>query len=84
MTDVTEKRKEYPALTCSQCGSKRNRNIRRTQVYKGVVLEDVPATYCPDCGEELYDAATVGWMEMVAADPQKYAQMIEMPVVRAA
>ena len=81
---MTKKRKEHPTLTCSQCGSKHIREIRRTQVYKGVVIENVPATYCPDCGEELYEAATVSWMEMVAADPQKYAQMIEMPVVRAA
>lgn len=71
-------------MICSQCGSKHIRDIRRTQVYKGVVIENVPATYCPDCGEELYEAATLRWMEMVAADPQKYARMIEMPVARAA
>ena len=71
-------------MVCSQCGSKHIRDIRRTQIYKGVVIENIPATFCPDCGEELYEAATVRWMEMVAADPQKYARMIEMPVARAA
>ena len=81
---MTKKREENPKMVCSQCGSKHIRDIRRTQIYKGVVIENVPATYCPDCGEELYEAATVRWMEMVAADPQKYARMIEMPVARAA
>ena len=69
---------------CSQCGVFGVIPIRRTEFYKGVLIENLPATRCYNCGEELYEAATVRWMEMVAADPQKYARMIEMPVARAA
>lgn len=77
---MTKRRKQNLTMLCSRCQSKYIREVRRTQVYKGVVIENIPATYCPDCGEELYDAATVSLMEQIATDPQHYARMVEMPV----
>ncbi|MBL8189407.1 MAG: YgiT-type zinc finger protein [Acidobacteria bacterium] len=69
---------------CSQCGAFEVVPIRRTEFYKGVLIENLPATRCSNCGEELYDLETVRLMEKVAAAPQKYAQMMEMPVARIA
>lgn len=61
------------------------KNVRRTRVYKSVVIENLPATCCTNCGEELYDAATVDlMMERIGAEPEHYAQMMEMPVARVA
>ena len=81
---MTKKRKENSDNVCSQCGSSRIRNVRRTHVFKGIVIENLPATYCPDCGEELYDAATVDLMEKIAAEPDKYAPWAKRRVARVA
>lgn len=78
---MTKKRKEN---VCSQCGSARIRNVRRTHVFKGIVIENLPATYCPDCGEELYEAATVDLMEKIAAEPDTYAPWAKRRVARVA
>jgi hypothetical protein len=53
-------------------------------VFKGIVIENLPATYCPDCGEELYEAATVDLMEKIAAEPDKYAPWAKRRVARVA
>lgn len=81
---MTKKRKPNAQAICSQCGEPTLKTVRRTRVYKGVVIQNLPATYCTNCGEELYEAATVDLMEQIAAQPECYAQMIEMPVARVA
>jgi len=58
--------------------------VRRDQFYKGVLIENIPATYCLNCGEELYDLETVRLMEKIAAKPERYAKMVEFPVARVA
>ena len=40
---------------CSQCGADAIVNIRKDEFYKGVLIQNLPATYCQNCGEELYD-----------------------------
>jgi len=81
---MTKKRKRNADKVCSQCGSPHIRDVRRTRVYKGIVIENIPATYCPDCGEELYDAAAVDQMERIAADPEKYSVLIPRRVAQVA
>jgi hypothetical protein len=38
------------------------------------VIENIPATYCTSCGEELYDLATVKAVERIVASPDQYAR----------
>lgn len=69
---------------CGRCKAVEKIAVRRTQFYKGVLIENLPATYCLNCGEELYSLQTVELMEKIAAQPQQYAKMVEMPVARVA
>ena len=69
---------------CSQCGSTELRSVRRTRVHQGIVIENIPATFCSNCGEELYDLATVQLLEQIVAAPEVYTQIVERPVARVA
>ena len=69
---------------CGRCQAVEKIAVRRAQFYKGVLIENLPATYCLNCGEELYSLQTVELMEKIAAQPQQYAKMVEMPVARVA
>jgi len=81
---MTRERKQNSGKVCSQCGSPKIRDVRRTRVHFGIVIENIPATYCPDCGEELYDAAAVDFMEKVVAEPEKYSTLVPRRVARLA
>ena len=81
---MTRKRKQNAMKVCSRCGEIALKDVRRTHVFRGVVIENLPATYCTNCGEELYEAATVDLMEKIAAKPERYAEMVEIPVARVA
>ena len=70
--------------TCSQCGSQHIRDVRRTRVYSGIVIENIPATYCSNCGEELYDAEAVDLIEKVAAEPERYSSVVPRRVAHLA
>ena len=69
---------------CSQCGADAIVNIRKDEFYKGVLIQNLPATYCQNCGEELYDLTTVQLMEKIAAKPDVLAERVELPVARVA
>lgn len=73
-----------PKTQCGRCKAVEKIAVRRAQFYKGVLMENLPATYCLNCGEELYSLETVELMEKIAAQPQQYAKMVEMPVARVA
>jgi YgiT-type zinc finger domain-containing protein len=79
---MTKKGEQNTIKACSQCGSQDIRDVRRTRVYLGIVIENIPATYCPNCGEELYDAAAVDMMEKVVADPERYSSLVPRRVAR--
>jgi hypothetical protein len=81
---MNKKRRKNPLKVCSQCGAKAVCDVRRTEFHDGIVIENVPATYCSNCGEELYDLATVQLIEKILAQPERYTQMVEMPVARVA
>lgn len=69
---------------CSQCGSDQIRDVRRTRVLNGIVIENIPATFCPNCGEELYEASAVDFMEKVVSDPEQYSTVVPRRVARLA
>jgi YgiT-type zinc finger domain-containing protein len=71
-------------IRCGRCEAVEKVAVRRTQFYKGVLIENLPATYCLNCGEELYSLKTAELMEKIAAQTQQYAKMVEMPVARVA
>jgi YgiT-type zinc finger domain-containing protein len=81
---MTRKRKQAGSKVCSQCGTPGLREVRRTRVHQGIVIENIPATFCSNCGEELYDLATVQLIEKIVAAPEVYAKMVERPVARVA
>jgi YgiT-type zinc finger domain-containing protein len=74
---MTQKRKQNDSKVCSQCGAPELREVRRTRVHQGIVIENIPATFCPNCGEELYDLATVQLIEQIVAAPEVYAPLLE-------
>ena len=69
---------------CGRCQAVEKIAVRRTQFYKGVLIENLPATYCLNCGEELYSLQTAELMEEIATQPKRYAKLVEMPVARVA
>ncbi len=81
---MTKKRKRNPFKVCSRCKAKAVRQVRRTEFHDGIVIENVPSTYCSNCGEELYDLATVQLIEKILAQPERYTTVMEFPVARVA
>lgn len=69
---------------CGRCKAVELVAVRRTQFHKGVLIENIPATYCLNCGEELYELETVRLLEKIAAQPKRYARLVELPVARVA
>jgi YgiT-type zinc finger domain-containing protein len=76
------KQRNQKKTKCGRCKAVEKIAVRRTQFYKGVLIENLPATYCLNCGEELYSLKTVELMEKIAAQPKRYAKIVEMPVAR--
>jgi hypothetical protein len=56
------------------------RDVWRTRVHKGIVIENIPATHCSNCGEELYDLVTVQTIERIIANPDRYATVQSVAV----
>lgn len=81
---MTKKYSQNPKSKCGRCKAVEVIEVRRDRFYKGVLIENIPATYCLNCGEELYDLETVELMEKIAAKPERYAQIVELPVARVA
>lgn len=81
---MTNKRQPPAAKVCAQCGAPGLRDVRRNRVHKGVVIENIPATFCPNCGAELYDLATVQLIERIVAEPESYTTVVERRVARLA
>jgi YgiT-type zinc finger domain-containing protein len=67
---------------CGRCKKPGLQDVRRTEVRKGIVIENVPATYCRNCGEELYSIDTVKVIERILANPGVHTTMVELPVAR--
>ncbi len=69
---------------CSYCDRPGVEDLREDVLYKGVLIENVPAKRCPNCHEIYYDLQTVKLMEQIAKTPERYARMLKRPVARVA
>jgi hypothetical protein len=78
------KQRNQKKTRCGRCKTVEKTAVRRTQFYKGVLIENLPATYCFNCGEELYSLKTAELLEKIAAQPKRYAKLVELPVARVA
>ena len=78
------KERKQKKIQCGRCKAVEKIAVRRTQFYKGVLIENLPATYCLNCGEELYSLKIAELMEKIATQPQRYAKIVELPVARVA
>lgn len=81
---MNKQRTQTAKPKCSQCGADAIVNIRKDEFSKGVLIQNLPATFCQNCGEELYDRATVQLVEKIASEPDVLAQLMELPVARVA
>lgn len=76
---------EHPdAFLCKYCESDTHEDIVKSVLWgdRGlVVVEDIPARVCPQCGEQFYDEETTRKIEKIIADPSvKAKQEIAVPV----
>jgi YgiT-type zinc finger domain-containing protein len=78
---------EESLAVCSQCGStKLQRTTTRSAFWEGdrlVVVEDIPAVVCADCGERHYDDRTVVLIDLWRGDGfpvEKARRQITVPV----
>ena len=81
---MLRKTKQNIGECCSLCGRPGVENVRRDKLYKGVWIENLPVKHCPHCHEDVLEWETVQLMEDIAANPEKYAQMVTRPVARVA
>lgn len=72
---MTKKRKPNASNICSQCRQPAVINVLRSRVYEDgdVIILNVPMTYCENCSEELITDETMGMIEQILADPDRYA-----------
>lgn len=81
---MTKRQNQSRKSKCGRCKAVERIEVRRDRLYKGVLIENTPATYCLNCSEELYSLETVKLMEKIAAKPERYAKIMELPVARVA
>lgn len=81
---MTKKQKANAEELCSLCERPGVRNVRRDKLYRGVLIENLPAKHCPHCHEDVYEWETVQLMEAIANDPKQYATIVKRPVARVA
>ncbi len=70
-------------MKCDLCGGKVEKKlISYTLFYEGnwIVVENVPAKVCRQCGEKLFDPDTVDRLQNIIWSKQKPAKKIGMPV----
>ncbi len=79
---MTKKQKTNGSKVCSQCRQPAVINVLRSRVYEDgeVIILNVPMTYCENCGEELITDETMGMIEQILADPNRYAVMRRVAV----
>jgi len=81
---MNKKRRNLQVETCSLCARPGVVDVRRDKLYKGVLIENLPAKHCPNCHEDYFELETVQLMEKIANDPERHAQMLKRPVARVA
>jgi len=81
---MTKQELQADAKVCSQCGAPGLREVRRNRVHQDIVIENILATFCTNCGEELYDLATVQLIEQIVAAPEEHTTLVARLVARVA
>jgi YgiT-type zinc finger domain-containing protein len=74
---------EENKMNCDICGGARVRSlISYTVFYRGkpIVVENVPADVCQQCGEQYFDPATVAMLQKVVWGKSKPKRTIKTPV----
>jgi len=70
-------------MKCDICGGRREKtDISYNIFYRGrpVIIENVPAEVCQQCGEEYFDPDTVEMLQKVVWSQKKPKRTIETPV----
>ncbi len=71
-------------LRCKYCGSETGEEVVQAALHgtRGwLILEDIPARVCKQCGEQFYDDQTAERIERVTTDPAaKAGREITVPV----
>ena len=75
--------KEKEIMKCDLCGwTVHKKNVSYTLFYEGhwVIVENVPAKVCKQCGEKLFSPRVVEKLQKVIWGKQKPYKKIETPV----
>ena len=77
----------YDYGACQICGEQMDeRRIKQDFWIKGklIVIEDVPAGVCPQCGEKVVKAEVGQWIATLIADAKRVrrARSMSVPVIR--
>jgi YgiT-type zinc finger domain-containing protein len=70
-------------MKCDICGGTRVQSLISYSVFyrgKPIVVENVPADVCQQCGEQYFDPATVEMLQKVAWSKRKPKRTIRTPV----
>jgi YgiT-type zinc finger domain-containing protein len=70
-------------MTCDICGGIRERTLINYTIFyanKPVIVENVPAEVCRQCGEQYFDPATVEMLQKVVWSKKKPKRTIKAPV----
>jgi len=69
---------------CDECGAETEAEVTKTSFWADqglIVIEDIPARVCPQCGEIFYDDETsIGIQQIIAGRPVKPKREIVVPV----
>ena len=84
---MKERRTSGDYGACQICGERmEERQINQDFWIKGklIVIEDVPAGVCPQCGEKVVKAEVGQWIATLIADAKRVrqARSISVPVIR--
>lgn len=70
-------------MKCDICGGKRMQSLIDYSVFyqgKPIVVENVPAEVCQQCGEQYFEPETVRMLQSVVWSKRKPKRTIETPV----
>jgi len=70
-------------MNCDICGGTRIRSLLGYSIFfngKPVIIENVPADVCQQCGEQYFDPATVKMLQKVVWSKRKPKRTIKTPV----
>lgn len=70
-------------MRCDLCGGRVEKKlISYTLFYEGhwIIVENVPAKVCQQCGEKLFDPEAVGRLQKIIWDKQTPQKKIKIPI----